>query len=107
MLGWGVSTYDAQYAMQAWGHTRTNGPDGNFNFGKVSDAKLDALIQQIKFEPDTARRNAQIKEALLRIRDEFLFIPIHHQIRPWAMKPGVSTLHRSNDAFEARFTTVN
>lgn len=106
MLGWGVSTYDALYAMQAWGHTRTNGADGNFNFGKVSDATLDALIQKIKFEPDVPRRNALIKEALLRIRDESLFIPIHHQIRPWAMKPGVDTAHRSNDYFEARYTTV-
>lgn len=106
MLGWGVSTYDALYAMQAWGHTRTNGADGNFNFGKVSDAKLDELIQKIKFEPDVPKRNALIKEALLRIRDESLFIPIHHQIRPWAMKPGVDTIHRSNDYFEARYTTV-
>ncbi|HEY0956053.1 MAG TPA: ABC transporter substrate-binding protein [Roseateles sp.] len=106
MLGWGVSTYDALYGMQAWGHTRTQGADGNFNFGKVSDATLDGLIQKIKFEPDVAKRNALIREALLRIRDESLFIPIHHQIRPWAMKPGVTTLHRSNDYFEARYTTV-
>ena len=106
MLGWGVSTYDALYGMQAWGHTRTTGADGNFNFGKVSDAKLDELIQKIKFEPDVPKRNALIKEALLRIRDEALFIPIHHQIRPWAMKPGVDTIHRSNDYFEARYTTV-
>ncbi|NCT81571.1 MAG: ABC transporter substrate-binding protein [Comamonadaceae bacterium] len=106
MLGWGVSTYDALYGMQAWGHTRTSGADGNFNFGKVSDATLDGLIQKIKFEPDVARRNALIREALLRIRDEYLFIPIHHQIRPWAMKPGVDTLHRSNDYFEARYTTI-
>jgi peptide/nickel transport system substrate-binding protein len=106
MLGWGVSTYDALYGMQAWGHTRTTGADGNFNFGKVSDAPLDALIQKIKFEPDVPKRNALIREALLRIRDESLFVPIHHQIRPWAMKPGVETLHRSNDYFEARYTTV-
>jgi peptide/nickel transport system substrate-binding protein len=106
MLGWGVSTYDALYAMQAWGHTRTPGADGNFNFGKVSDATLDALIQRIKFEPDVPTRNALIREAVLRVRDEALFIPIHHQIRPWAMKPKVETLHRSNDYFEARYTTV-
>lgn len=106
MLGWGVSTYDALYAMQAWGHTRTQGADGNFNFGKVSDKTLDGLIQKIKFEPDVPKRNALIKEALLRIRDEALFIPIHHQIRPWAMKPSVDTVHRSNDYFEARYTTV-
>lgn len=106
MLGWGISTYDALYGMQAWGHSRTSGADGNFNFGRVSDARLDALIQQIKFEPDVPKRNALIREALLRIRDESLFIPIHHQIRPWAMKPGVDTLHRSNDQFEGRFTTI-
>jgi peptide/nickel transport system substrate-binding protein len=106
MLGWGVSTYDALYGMQAWGHTRTAGADGNFNFGKISDARLDGLIQQIKFEPDVAQRNALIREALLRIRDEHFFVPIHHQIRPWAMKPGVHTLHRSNDYFEARYTSV-
>ncbi|MDR7331457.1 ABC transporter substrate-binding protein [Roseateles asaccharophilus] len=106
MLGWGVSTYDALYGMQAWGHTRTNGADGNFNFGKVSDTRLDELIQKIKFEPDVPQRNALIKEALLRIRDEFLFVPIHHQIRPWAMKKGVETLHRSNDYFEARYTSI-
>jgi peptide/nickel transport system substrate-binding protein len=106
MLGWGVSTYDALYPMQAWGHTRTSGADGNFNFGKVSDARLDELIQKIKFEPDVPKRNALIREALLRIRDEALFIPIHHQIRPWAMKANVDTVYRSNDAFQLRFTTV-
>jgi len=106
MLGWGVSTYDALYGLQAWGHTRTQGADGNFNFGKVSDATLDALIQKIKFEPDVPKRNALIKEALLRVRDEYLFVPIHHQIRPWAMKKGVETIHRSNDYFEARYTTI-
>ncbi len=106
MLGWGVSTYDALYAMQAWGHTRTQGADGNFNFGKVSDAKLDGLIQQIKFEPDVPKRNALIREAISRVRDEALFIPLHHQIRPWAMKPGVDTLHRSNDYFEAKYTSI-
>jgi peptide/nickel transport system substrate-binding protein len=107
MLGSSTSTYDAQLSLQAIAHTRTAGADGNLNFARLSDARLDALIQQIKVEPDTARRNALIREALLRVRDEFLFVPIHHQIRPWAMKPGVRTQHRSNDMFEARFTTVN
>jgi peptide/nickel transport system substrate-binding protein len=106
MLGSSTSTFDAQLSLQAVAHSRTNGADGSLNFARLSDARLDALIQQIKVEPDTARRNAQIREALLRLRDEYLFVPIHHQIRPWAMKPGVSTLHRSNDTFEARFTTL-
>jgi peptide/nickel transport system substrate-binding protein len=51
-----------------------------------------------------AKRNAMIREALVRTRDEVLLIPLHHQMRPWAMKQGVTTVHRSDDRPEARFT---
>ena len=60
----------------------------------------------MKFETDVTKRDALIREALLRVRDEYLFVPLHHQIRPWAMKSNVETLHRSSDRPEARFTTI-
>jgi peptide/nickel transport system substrate-binding protein len=47
-----------------------------------------------------------IREALLRVRDEALVIPLHHQMRPWAMKAGLTTVHRSDDRPEARFATL-
>ncbi|RQO63620.1 ABC transporter substrate-binding protein [Paucibacter sp. KBW04] len=106
MLGWGVATFDAQYALQALAHTKSTGADGSFNFSHVSDAKLDQLIDAMKFETDVAKRNNLIREALLRVRDEHLFIPLHHQVRPWAMKSNVETSYRSNDRPEARFTTL-
>ncbi len=106
MLGWGVATYDAQYSLQSLVRTKTTGADGNFNFGKVSDAKLDQLIDAMKTETDVTKRNGMIREALMRVRDEHLVIPIHHQMRPWAMKAGVTTVHRSDDRPEARFTSV-
>ncbi len=106
LLGWGVATYDAQYSLQSLVRTRTSGADGNFNFGRVSDAKVDQLVDAMKTETDVAKRNALIREALLRTRDEFLYIPLHHQLRPWAMKKNVTTVHRSDDRPSARFTTV-
>ncbi|EHR71798.1 ABC-type dipeptide transport system, periplasmic component [Burkholderiales bacterium JOSHI_001] len=106
MLGWGVATFDAQYTLQALIRTRASGPDGNFNFVKLSDAKVDQLVDAMKTETDVPKRNGLIREALLRVRDEYLYIPIHHQMRPWAMKQGVSTMHRSDDRPEARFTSV-
>jgi peptide/nickel transport system substrate-binding protein len=106
MLGWGVATYDAQYMIQSLARTRTSGADGNFNFSRVSDPVIDRLTDAMKSEVDVAKRNAMIKEALVRIRDEVLLIPLHHQMRPWAMKAGVSTVHRSDDRPEARFTSV-
>lgn len=106
MLGWGVATYDAQYMIQSLARTRTSGADGNFNFSRVSDPVVDRLTDAMKSEIDVARRNGMIKEALARIKDEVLLIPLHHQMRPWAMKAGVTTVHRSDDRPEARFTSV-
>lgn len=106
MLGWGVSTNDALYTLQALARTRSGGPDGSFNFSKVSDPALDKLIDAMKSEMDVNKRNALIRDALILVRDQALFIPLHHQVRPWAMKTTVETLHRANDRPEARFTTI-
>jgi peptide/nickel transport system substrate-binding protein len=106
LLGISMPTYDAHQGLQGWGHSRDTRGNGGQNFNHLADPTLDGLVERIQFEPDIPQRNALIREALLRVRDEYFFIPVHHQIRPWAMKPGVQTLHRSNDSFEARFTTV-
>jgi peptide/nickel transport system substrate-binding protein len=107
LLGWGVATYDAQYTLQSLVRTRSGGPDGNFNFSRISDPKVDQLVDAMKTEVDIAKRNAMIKEALIRTRDEVLLIPLHHQMRPWAMKAGVTTVHKSDDRPESRFANVN
>jgi peptide/nickel transport system substrate-binding protein len=106
LLGWGVATYDAQYTLQSLIRTRTSGADGNFNFSKISDKEVDAAVDAMKSETDVAKRNELIRKALVRTRDEVLTIPLHHQIRPWVMKTGVTTVHRSDDRPEARFTSV-
>ena len=106
LLGWGVATYDAQYSLQSLIRTRSTGADGNFNFSKISDPVVDRLTDAMKTETDVTKRNAMIREALVRTRDEMLVIPLHHQVRPWAMKAGVTTIHRSDDRPEARFTSI-
>jgi peptide/nickel transport system substrate-binding protein len=107
LLGWGVATFDGQYSLQSLVRTRTTGADGNFNFGRISNPKIDTLVDAMKTETDVAKRNALIREALIVTRDEVHSIPLHHQLRPWAMKKGVTTVHRADDRPEARFTSVN
>ena len=106
LLGWGVATMDAQYSLQSLVRTKTTGADGNFNFGRVSDPEIDRLVDAMKSEMDPTKRNAMIRDALVRTRDEVLLIPLHHQLRPWAMKRGVDTVYRNDDRPEARFTSV-
>jgi len=86
--------------------TKTTGADGNFNLGRISDTRLDAIIDQLKTEPDVTKRNALIRRALERTKEEAYYVTLHHQIRPWAMKKEVTTLHRSDDRPEARFAKV-
>jgi peptide/nickel transport system substrate-binding protein len=66
MLGWGVSTFDALYSLQALQRTvdPKGGADGSYNLGRYSNAKVDALIDQIKVETDQAKREAQIPRRL-------------------------------------------
>ena len=106
MLGWGVVTFDGLYSLQSLVHTKTSGADGSFNSGRVSDAKLDQMIDALKVTTDTAKRDALLKEALVMTRDQAYYVPLHHQMRPWAMKPNVSVVYSLDDRPQARFATV-
>ncbi len=107
MLGWGVATFDALYTLQSLVRTKTTGADGSFNLGRVSDAKLDALIDAVKTETDTTKRDAMLREALTATRDNYYYVPLHHQLRPWAMKKNVSTVHKADDRPESRYARVD
>jgi len=106
LLGWGVATYDAQYTLQSLIRTRTKGADGNFNFSGVSHPRVDELVDAMGVETDKAKRDAMIREALTITRDQALLIPLHHQMRPWAMKKSVTIVHNSNDAPKMYYANI-
>jgi len=107
MLGWGVATFDALYTLQSLVRTKTTGADGSFNLGRISDAKLDSLIDAMKTETDVKKRDAMLREALVATRDNYYYVPLHHQLRPWAMKKNVSTVHKADDRPESRFARID
>jgi peptide/nickel transport system substrate-binding protein len=106
MLGWGVVTLDGLYTLQSLVKTKTGGAEGSFNFGRVSDAEVDKLVEGLKITTDTKKRDQMMHDALKRTRDEAFYVPLHHQLRPWAMKKGVTPLYDVLDRHHARFTTV-
>jgi peptide/nickel transport system substrate-binding protein len=86
--------------------TKTTGADGSFNQGRISDKKLDDMIDQIKVETDAKKRDALLKESLEITRDQYYYVPLHYQMRPWAMKQGVGIAYSIDDRPQARFATV-
>ncbi|HYR36026.1 MAG TPA: ABC transporter substrate-binding protein [Burkholderiales bacterium] len=106
MLGWGVATFDGLYTLQSLVRTKTTGADGSFNQGRISDPQLDSMIDALKVTTDTKQRDAILKEALEITRDQAYYVPLHHQMRPWAMKKNVSITYSLDDRPQARFATV-
>ena len=58
-----MATYDALYSLHSLVRTKTTGADSNFNLGRINDTRLDAIIDQLKTEPDVTKRNALIRRA--------------------------------------------
>jgi peptide/nickel transport system substrate-binding protein len=107
LFGWGVATFDALYSLEALMATKDGKTSaGNYNGGRFSDAALDGMIGQIKVEMDAAKRDVLLAQALQRVKDAYYYIPLHHQIRPWAMRKNVETPHRADDRPMPTWTTI-
>ena len=107
MLGWGVPTFDALYALQSLVRTVGAQGDGNYNVGRYSNPQMDALIERIKREIDQRSRNALIEQALLLSHQEVSHIPLHNQVIPWAMKKNIEMPHRADNRVDMRSVKVN
>lgn len=107
MLGWGVATFDANYTLQSLVRTKTTGANGNYNLGRISNPAIDKLIDAAAVETDVAKRDQMLRDALKMTADEAHLVPLHHQLRPWAMKKNVTTLHRADDRPETRFARID
>jgi peptide/nickel transport system substrate-binding protein len=108
MLGWGVPTFDSQYAVQSL--LRSYVPrtaDGDYNLGRYSNPKVDAAVDKLKTEVDTARRAALAREILQIHMADVGHIPLHHQVIPWAMRSNVSVVHRADNRLTVKWVRIN
>jgi peptide/nickel transport system substrate-binding protein len=85
LLGWGVPTYDSEYAFSFLHHTRS-GRFGGWNSTRYSNPELDKKIEALSSEIDIAKRNAAIAEIWKTVQDETIYIPLHDQLLAYAMK---------------------
>ena len=107
MLGWGVPTFDALYSLQSLVRSVGTGGDGNYNVGRYSNPKLDAVIDRIKTETDPFIRPRLLTEALQIASDDVSHIVLHNQIIPWAMKKNIEAVHRPDNRIDWRLVKVN
>ncbi|MCC2635387.1 MAG: putative type dipeptide/oligopeptide transport system, periplasmic component [Ramlibacter sp.] len=107
MLGWGVPTFDAMYSLQSLVRTPGSDGDGNYNVGRYSNPKVDAVIDRAKVETDLLVRNRLLTDALQMSNDDVSHIPLHNQVIPWAMKRNIELVHRPDNRLDWRLIKVN
>jgi peptide/nickel transport system substrate-binding protein len=107
MLGWGVPTFDAMYSLQSLTRSVGAGGDGNYNVGRYSNARMDAVVDRAKTETDLLVRNRSLAEALQISNDTVSHIPLYNQIIPWAVKKNVDVVHRADNRLDWRLIKVN
>jgi peptide/nickel transport system substrate-binding protein len=99
LWGWGSTTVDALYVLQSLvrsvGAERSG--DGEANYGKYSNPKLDALIDRMKTETDMAKRDAIIRDALVIQREDLPVVPLAQVIVAWAMRKNVEAPFAPNN----------
>jgi peptide/nickel transport system substrate-binding protein len=107
MLGWGVPTFDSQYALQSL--IRTYVPktaDGDYNLGGYSNPQVDEAVDKLKTEVDPAKRAQLAHEASEIHMKDVGHIPLHFQMIPWAMRSNVSVIHRADNRLTVKWVRV-
>jgi peptide/nickel transport system substrate-binding protein len=106
LLGWGGSNTDAIFTLQPLLRGRGEKGDGDYNWGDYRDPAFDALVDQVKVEMDTAKRQAAINQAM-RIQHENIYhIPLHRRMQPWATRANVEVAHRPDSWLEVAWVKV-
>ncbi len=74
-----------------------SGAGGVFNWGNWGRPNIDALIDKAGVELDNTKRIALMSEALMLVKNDHLFIPMHNQPMAWAMRGNISTMVQASD----------
>jgi peptide/nickel transport system substrate-binding protein len=104
-FGWSPLT-DAWPTLYAIVHTYGAEGAGTFNGGRYSNPKLDQVIDAMRIEPDLARRQQLVGDALRLMQGDLPLIPLYRRTLTWVMRPDISVAQWPNDILELRFVQI-
>ena len=97
MLGWGGGAIDGIFILQPVLASYTGKGDGDYNYGRYTNPRLDELIAKVKVDMNPDQRLAEIREALAAHNAEINHLPLHRQVIPWAERSNITAVHRADN----------
>jgi len=104
-FGWTPAT-DIWTTLNSIVRTWDGKGSGQFNGGRYSNPKLDALVDAIRVEPDLARRRSLIGDALRIVNDDLPLIPLYRRKLTWVMRPNIDVVQWPSDVLELRWVRI-
>jgi peptide/nickel transport system substrate-binding protein len=80
MLGWSTGTYDSLEHLSFLVRS-----DAAYNATGYTNPRVDDLIDAIESELITYARDAMIEEVWKTVREDVVYVPLHHQVIVWGM----------------------
>jgi len=106
MLGWGGAATDAIFVLQPVLSSYNGKGDGDFNYGRYTNPRIDELTAKIKVDMNAAERLDLIHQAFLAHNAGINHLPLHRQVIPWASRSNVSVQHRPDNWVIPMWATV-
>jgi peptide/nickel transport system substrate-binding protein len=104
LLGWGSFAADLALRSLVAAPNADKGY-GAWNWGRYSNPKVDALMEQALGSVDRAKRETLAREASTLAMQDLAFIPLHHQVVSWAMRASLAYVPRTDEfTFAHHFT---
>ena len=102
-----LDTYDALDALVNLAAT----PDkqahrGDANFGGFSDPVLDRLVAEISNETDSGKRLDLLRKALVQVKQDIAYIPLHQQDLVWAVRDNMELVQQGDGFFPLRYVQI-
>ncbi len=105
-IGWTPASVDAEGVLLPIAHTPNASGVGEYNFGRYSNPKVDALIDSARVELDEAKRRNMLTEAMTIMDADSAYIPILYRKIVWVMRSNVKMPVMPNDIVDLRFVNV-
>ena len=80
--------------------------NGSWNGTGYNNPRVDELTNAFAVETDLAKRDQQIAEAWNIVKDDIVYLPIHHQVIAWGMSDKLTMPIVPNDSPQFRWAVM-
>jgi peptide/nickel transport system substrate-binding protein len=108
VIGWTPTSAEAEGVLVPLVRTPLPGSAiGEYNFGRYSNPKVDALIDEARVEFDEAKRRALFARIMGLMDEDAAFVPLNYRKVTWVMRKNVRAVLRPNDILDLRFVNMD